>query len=84
MVVSAIFIVAVGYILFTKSGYKTQQIENTNTDITETTSQKETAAGSNEGFTDASDEQPGCEIEKEVSVALIFNYTNQKIFINIY
>lgn len=66
IVIGAVFVVAVGIFLFTKSGNKTQQTNNTNTETIETTDQKGMEAGLNEGFTDASDEQPGCEIEKEV------------------
>ena len=57
--IGLIFVIAVGIFLITKPGNKTQQTDSTNTGTTET-------AGLNKGFTDASDEQPGCEIEKEV------------------
>lgn len=66
IVIGGVFVVAVGVFLFSKSDNKTQQEVNTNTDITKTTNQKGITSGSNEGFTDASDEQPGCEVEKEV------------------
>ena len=66
VVIGAVFVVAVGIFLFTKSGNKTQQTNNTNTETTETTDQIEITTGLNEGFTSVTDEQPGCEIEKEV------------------
>lgn len=66
LLIGVMILVVGGGIFLVSKGSKTQQTNNTNIETTETAGQKETTAGLNESFTDNSDEQPDCEIEKEV------------------